>query len=458
MKVIVCGAGQVGFGIARQLAAEQNDVTVIDQSPQLVQQISDSLDVRALVGHGAHPDVLERAGALSADMLIAVTFHDEVNMIACQVAHSLFNVPTKIARIRSQSYLQPGFQDLFSQDHLPIDVIISPELEVGKAVLRRLAVPGAFDILNFADGKVSVVGVSLEEDCPIVNTPLRQLTDLFPDLKSRVVGIVRNAELFVPQSDDPMLVGDEAYFAADVRDVRRTLGIFGHEEVAARRVIIVGAGNIGLHVAHELETNHPGTRVKLIERDREKAVQAADRLKRSIVLHGDGLDPELLQEAGISETETLITLTNNDQANILSCVVAKREGCQRTMALINNNTYEPLMRSLGIDAFINPRSATVSTVLQHVRRGRIRGLQSVRDGAAEVIEAEALETSTLVGKPLREVALPSGILVGAVIREGEVIIPRGNTEIRAGDRVVLFVRSDQVKKVEQMFRVSLEFF
>jgi trk system potassium uptake protein TrkA len=198
--------------------------------------------------------------------------------------------------------------------------------------------------------------------------------------------------------------------------------------------------------------------VKLIERDREKAVQAADRLKRSIVLHGDGLDPELLQEAGIAETETLITLTNNDQANILSCVVAKREGCQRTMALINNNTYEPLMRSLGIDAFINPRSATVSTVLQHVRRGRIRGLQSVRDGAAEVIEAEALETSTLVGKPLREVALPSGILVGAVIREGDVIIPRGNTEIRAGDRVVLFVRSDQVKKVEQMFRVSLEFF
>ena len=223
-------------------------------------------------------------------------------------------------------------------------------------------------------------------------------------------------------------------------------------------IIIVGAGNIGLHVARELETNHPGTRVKLIENDREKAVQAADKLKRSIVLHGDGLDPELLQEAGIAETETLVTLTNNDQANILSCVVAKREGCQRTMALINNNTYAPLMRALGIDAFINPRGATVSTVLQHVRRGRIRGLQSVHDGAAEVIEAEALETSTLVGKPLREVNLPDGILVGAVIRDEAVIIPRGGTEIEAGDRVVLFARSDQVKKVEQMFRVSLEFF
>lgn len=458
MKVIICGAGQVGFGIARQLASEQNDVTVIEQSPQLVQQISDSLDVRAIVGHGAHPDVLERAGAESADMLIAVTFHDEVNMTACQVAHSIFNVPTKIARIRSQSYLQPGFQTLFSQDHLPIDVIISPELEVGKAVLRRLAVPGAFDILHFAEGKVSVVGVSLEDNCPIVNTPLRQLTELFPDLRSRVVGIVRNGDLFVPQSDDSMLVGDEAYFVADIQDVRRTLTIFGHEEATARRIVIIGAGNVGLHVAQALEKGHSGTRVKLIERDHAKAVHAADRLKRSIVLHGDGLDPELLHEAGISETETLLTLTNNDQANILACLVAKREGCHRTMALINNTTYEPLMRSLGIDAFINPRGATVSTVLQHVRRGRIRGLQTVRDGAAEVIEAEALATSPLVGKPLREVALPRGILVGAIVRKGEVIIPRGGTEIQAGDHVILFARSDLVKKVEQMFRVSLEFF
>lgn len=458
MKVIVCGAGQVGFGIAKQLAAEQNDVTVIDQSPQLVQQISDSLDVRAIVGHGAHPDVLARAGAADADMLIAVTFHDEVNMIACQVGHSVFRVPTKIARIRSQSYLQPGFQDLFSQDNLPIDVIISPELEVSRAVLRRLSLPGASEILNFAEGKVAVVGVTLEEDCPIVNTPLRQLTELFPDLRSRVVGISRGGKLFVPRSDDQMIVDDEVYFAADIRDVRRTLGIFGHEEQEARRIIIVGAGNIGLSVALELERNHPGVRVKVIERQRDRAVYAADHLKRTIVLNGDGLDPELLQEAGIADTEAIVTLTNDDQANILTCVLAKREGVGRTMSLINNHTYTPLMRSLGIDAFMNPRATTVSSVLQHVRRGRIRGLQSVHDGAAEVIEAEALETSTLVGKPLREVNLPDGILVGAIVRSGEVIIPNGATEIVAGDRVVLFARFDQVKKVEQMFRVSLEFF
>lgn len=458
MKVIVCGAGQVGSGIAKQLAAEQNDVTVIDQSPALVQSIADNLDVRALVGHGAHPDVLERAGARDADMLIAVTFHDEVNMVACQVAHSVFDVPTKIARIRAQSYLQPGFQDLFARDHMPIDVIISPELEVGRTVLRRLAMPGAFDILEFADGAVNVVGVTLEEECPIVNTPLKQLTELFPDLKSRVVGIVRNDELFVPHRDDQMIVGDEVYFAADRKDVRRTLGIFGHEEQEARKVLIVGAGNIGLYVAQELEKRQTGTRVKVLERDRERAVFAADHLQKTIVLNGDGLNPELLREAGVQETETIVTLTNDDQANILTCVLAKREGCSRALSLINNHTYSPLMRSLGIDAFLNPRATTVSHVLQHVRRGRIRGLQSVHDGAAEVIEAEALETSPLVGQPLREVELPDGLLVGAVVRDGEVITPRGGTEVKAGDRVIMFARKDQVATVEQMFRVSLEFF
>ncbi|MBI1261754.1 MAG: Trk system potassium transporter TrkA [Rhizobiales bacterium] len=458
MKVIICGAGQVGYGIARQLAAENNDVTVIDRSAQLVQSISDTLDVRAIVGHGAHPDVLEKAGAQDADMIIAVTFYDEVNMTACQVAHSLFRVPTKIARIRSQSYLEPGFQDLFSQENMAIDVIISPELEVGRAVLRRLAVPGAFDILIFAEGKVQVVGVTVEEDCPIINTPLRQLTDLFPDLKARVVGISRKGKLFVPRSDDQMLVGDEVYFVADVRDVRRTLGIFGHEEQEARRIVILGAGNIGLYVARQLELNQPGTRVKVIERDHDRAIFAADQLKRTIVLQGDGLDPDLLEEVGIADTEALVALTNDDQANILACVLGKRDGCSRTMSLINNQTYMPLMRPLGIDAFINPRATTVSNVLQHVRRGRIRGLQSVHDGDAEVIEAEALETSTLVGKPLREVDLPEGILVGSISRDGEIIIPRGDTEILAGDHVVLFARSDQVKKVERMFRVSLEFF
>ena len=337
-------------------------------------------------------------------------------------------------------------------------MIISPELEVGRAVLRRLAVPGAFDILEFADGAVNVVGVMIEDDCPIINTPLRQLTELFPDLKARVVGIVRNGNLFVPHSEDQMIVGDEVYFAADQKEVRRTLVIFGHEEQEARKVLLVGAGNIGLYVAQELEKRHSGVRVKVLERDRDRAVFAADRLQRTIVLNGDGLEPELLREAGVQETETIVALTNDDQANILTCVLAKREGCARALSLINNQTYSPLMRSLGIDAFLNPRATTVSHILRHVRRGRIRGLQAVHDGAAEIIEAEALETSPLVGRPLREVELPDGLIVGAIARDGEVITPRGSTEIRAGDKVIMFAQRDQVATVEQMFRVSLEFF
>jgi len=419
--------------MARQVAADNNDVTVIDRSPQLVQWVSDIWDGRASFGQGAHPDGLERAVASDADMLIAVTFHDEVNMVACQLAHSVFSVPTKIARIRAQSYLQDGFQDLFARDHMPIDVILSPELGVGRTVLRRLSVPGAFALLEFADGAVTVVGVALDDDCPIVNTPLRQLTELFPDLKARVVGIVRNGKLFVPHSEDQMIVGDQVYFAADKTEVRRTLSIFGHEEQEARKVLIVGAGNIGLYVAQELEKNHSGVRVKVLEKNRDRAVYAADRLQRTIVLNGDGLEPELLREAGVQETETIVTLTNDDQVNLLTCVLAKREGCSRALSLINNQTYSPLMQSLGIDAFLNPRSTTVSHVLRHVRRGRIRGLQAVQDGAAEVIEAEALETSPLVGQPLREVELPDGLIVGAIARDGEVITPSGSTEIQSGE-------------------------
>jgi trk system potassium uptake protein TrkA len=254
MRVVICGAGQVGFGIAERLSRENNDVSVIDTSARLVQAIRDTLDVRGVVGHGSHPDALVQAGIEQADMIIAVTLYDEVNMIACQVAHSLFNVPTKVARIRAQSYLEKQYASLFSRDNLPIDVIISPEIEVGEMVLRRLALPGALDSARFADERISVVGVYLREDCPVIDTPLRQLSGLFPELKATVVGVLRNDSMFVPRSDDAMLAGDVAYFAADREQVRRTLGIFGREEAEASRVVIAGGGNIGLYVAQALET------------------------------------------------------------------------------------------------------------------------------------------------------------------------------------------------------------
>ena len=458
MRVVICGAGQVGYGIAERLAVEENDVSVIDTSPQLVQAMRDTLDVRGFVGHGAHPEVLAQAGAEQADLLIAVTLYDEVNMVACQVAHSLFNVPTKIARIRAQSYLAPHWDDLFSSEHLPIDVIISPEIEVGEMVLRRLQRPGAFDTVEFANGDVVVVGISCGDNCPVVDTPLSQLSELFPDLQAVVVGIVRGSNLFVPHTTDSMLAGDQVYVVCAREQVVRTLGIFGHEEPVAKRVVIAGGGNIGQFVASTLETRGAATRIKIIESARERAIAIADALKRTVVLHGSALDQEIQREADVQDADTLIALTNDDEVNIIACVMAKQLGCRRTMALINNRSYHGFTGNLGIDATVNPRSLTVSRILQHVRRGRIRGVHTIQEGAAEVIEAEALETSPLVGKPLRELDLPDGIRIGAIYRDGRVLVPNGGTQIISRDRVVIFATASRVRQLEQMFRVSLEFF
>jgi trk system potassium uptake protein TrkA len=458
MRVIICGAGQVGYGIAERLAAEQNDVSVIDVSPQLIRNVRDNLDVRGFVGHGSHPDVLEKAGAQEADMIVAVTLYDEVNIVACEVAHSLFNVPTKIARIRSQSYLQPHYADLFSREHMPIDVVISPEIEVGEMVLRRIALPGANDVVRFADSKIILVAIECLEDCPVVNTPLAQLSELFPDLTSTVVGVVRNDRLFVPRSADQLVTGDLAYVVTSKDQVRRTLGLFGHDEQEAANIVIAGGGNIGLYVARELEQRQGKAKVKIIESTRERAVAVADELRKTVVLHGSALDQKLLLEADISNTDLMVALTNDDQVNILSSVMAKRLGCKANLVLINNPTYHDFTKTLGIDAHVNPRSATISKVLQHVRRGRIRQVHTVQRGGAEVIEAEALETSPLVGAPLRDLDLPEGIRIGAIYRDGAMITPRGSLRIKPKDRVVIFAMAKAVKQVEQMFRVSLEFF
>jgi trk system potassium uptake protein len=458
MRVIICGAGQVGYGIAERLAAEDNDISVIDTSAELIQVVRDTLDVRGFVGHGAHPDVLAAAGAEQADMIIAATLYDEVNIVACEVAHALFNVPTKIARIRAQAYLQSHYQDLFSRDHMPIDVIISPELEVGEMVLRRIALPGVSDVVRFADENIAVLAIECLEDCPVINTPLFQLTDLFPDLAATVMAIVRNGKLFIPRSTDQMFSGDIAYVAAEKSQIRRTLALFGHEEPEATRIIIAGGGNIGLHVAQTIEAKQPKTKVKLIEPNLKRANAIADELRKSLVLHGSALDQKLLNEAEIQDADLMVSLTNDDQVNMLAGVMAKRLGCKSNLVLINNPDFLDLSKSLGIDAQISPRSVTISRVLQHVRRGRIRAVHSVQKGQAEIIEAEALETSPMVGAPLRELDLPAGLRIGAIYRNEEVIKPDGNTRIKPKDRVVLFATAETVKQVEQMFRVSLEFF
>lgn len=457
MRVIICGAGRVGVGIARRLAGENNEVTVIDQSKELIRAVTERLDVRGVVGNGAYPEILEEAGARAADMVIAVTFSDEVNMVACQIAHSLFNVPTKIARVRAQGYLDTRYSDIFSRNHLPIDVIISPEREVSEAIIQRLSTPGAFELKTFVDGRVWAVGVKLRDDCPIVNTPLRQVAELFPDLKITIVAIKRGDSIWRAHSGDMLEPGDRVFFIADRSDVSRALEIMGEAARQARRVILVGGGNIGLFVAKGLE-KMGSMKIRLIERDRKRAEFIAEELERTIVLQGDGLDRGVLREAGVGESEAVVSVTDNDQVNILAGVVAKREGARRTMALINDPDYGPISEAVGIDRYVDPRATTVSTILQHIRRGRIKGVYSLSDGAAELIDAIALETSPLVGKPLREANLPEGVMIGAVYRDNKVQMPTGDMVINAGDRVVLMSMRENVKDVEQMFRVSIEYF
>lgn len=458
MRVIVCGAGEVGFNIARHLSAEGVEVTVIDHSQDRIRKVSDGLDVQAVHGYASHPDILDQAGAGDVDMLIAVTQSDEINMIACQVGHSLFNVPIKIARVRHQAYLLPAWADLFSRENMPIDVLISPEAEVVSSVANRLEVPGALDMRSFSDDKVRLVGVRLDDGCPVINTPLKQLAEIFPDLAVTVVYVVRGDKAYVPRSMDEMLPGDEVYFVVATEQIARAMAVFGHEEEEARRLVIVGGGHIGLSLAAHLEQAAETPNIKLIELDKECAEHAADRLEKTVVLHGDALDAEILEEANISMADTIVAVTDTDEVNILASVLAKRHGCVRAVTLINASTYRPLISPLGIDASVSPREITVSSILEHVRRGRIRSVYSIRGGEAEVIEAEALATSPLVGTAIRDTRVPTGIIFGAIVRGDDVLLPRGDTVFKEGDRVILLAAHDAVKKVEKMFAVALGFF
>ncbi|MBO6776793.1 MAG: Trk system potassium transporter TrkA [Marinibacterium sp.] len=458
MKVIICGAGQVGWQIARHLANESNDVTVVDSNTDLVRRATETLDVQGIAGFASYPDVLDRAGAGDADMIIAATYSDEVNMVTCQVAHSVFAINRKIARLRSQSYLTAIYSDLYRRDHMPIDVVISPEREVAKAAMKRLSAPAAFDTETFLDGKAQLLGLSVDDECPIVNTPLRQLTDLFSTLRSVVVGIRRDGSLFAPEAGDQLFAGDECYVFTHKDDVGRTMEIFGKTTRKQERVVIVGGGNVGLAVASALEAGKSRIRAKVIERNRQSAEIAAEALEKTIVLNGDGLDAALLNEAGIARADAMLTVTDDDKTNMLAAVRAKAEGCPMTIALVNDPTLVPLMGPLGIDAYINPRATTVSSILRHVRHGRVREVYSVGDAEAEVIEAEVLSTSPMAGQMLRDIDFPEGALVGAVMKDGKVERPLGTLRIEAGDVVAIFAIAGDVPEVERLLQVSIDFF
>ena len=458
MKVIICGAGQVGWQIARHLSGENNDVTVGDSNPELVRRATDTLDVQGVAGFASYPDVLDRAGAQDADMIIAATHSDEVNMVTCQVAHSVFSVQRKIARLRAQNYLDVIYTDLYRRDHMPIDVVISPELEVAETALRRLSAPAAFDTESFLKNEGQLLGLSITAECPVINTPLRQLTELFSTLRAIVVGIRREGTLFVPSPGDQLYPGDDCYIFSHSQDTTRTMEIFGKSQSKQERVVVVGGGNVGLAVAKTLEKREDRVRVRVIEKDRPQAETAADALDRTIVLHGDGLDESLLEEANIANADAILAVTDDDKTNMLTSVRAREMGAKMSICLINDPTLIPLMGALNVDAYINPRATTVSSILRHIRHGRVQGVYSIGDAEAEVIEAQVLSTSSIAGKRIKEVSFPEGSLVGGILKNGQMVKPTGETRIDEGDVVAIFAMSQDVPEVERLLQVTIDFF
>jgi len=458
MKVIICGAGQVGWQIARHLASEKNDVTIIDSDQDLVNRATDTIDVRGVSGFASYPDILSSAGAEDADMIIAATHSDEVNMVTCQVAHSIFDIPRKIARLRSQSYLDAIYADLYRRDHLPIDVVISPELEVAEAALKRLSFPNAFESESFLNNQAQLLGLHIDESCPVVNTPLRQLTDLFSTLRVIVVGVRRQGVLFAPNAGDQLFCSDDVYLMCHSSDASRTMDVFGKSQGEQNRIILIGGGNVGLRIAKTLEESENRVRTKIIEKNRSRAEFSAGSLERTIVLHGDGLDSGLLEEASVAKTDTILAVTDDDKTNMLAAVRAKSRGCKKAIALINDPTMSPLMEPLGIDAYINPRSTTVSSILRHIRHGKVKNVYSIGDAEAEIIEAQVMSTSPISGSRIGDIDFPEGVIVGGLLKDGDMVKPDSNSKIEEGDIIAVFALSKDIPEVERLLQVTIDYF
>ena len=461
MNIIVCGAGRVGFTIAKILSDQSHSITVIDQSSNDIQKIDDILDVKAIVGKATYPSILEKANASEADMIIAVTRNDEINMLICQIAFSIFNIPKKIARIRSQDYLNPKFTRVYSKENLPIDVIISPEIEIAKSLQRKLEAPGALDNIPFANNKIRLLEILINEKCPLVNIEIKKLTIKFPSLDANILGVIRNDKFVTLKKNDVMIKEDKAYVAINASQMQDTLNAFGHNEKISNKILIIGGGNIGFNLAKNLEESFDSARVKIIEKDKERAEFIASNLNNTIVINGDALDEEVLLEANLDEAQTVLALTNDDEDNLMVSVLVEKFtkdkselNDKRTMALINKPNYSLLQSSLKIDDFIDPRMNTVSSILKHIHKGTIENAYSILNGEYEIIEAEIIETSELINKELKNSNLPDEIRVGAILRGEEVIIPKSNFIFKKEDIVVLLAKKDFLHVVENMFRIS----
>ena len=456
MKIIILGAGQVGSSVAENLASEANDITVVDRNAEQLRTLQEHFDLRTVTGWASHPDVLARAGAEDADMIVAVTSSDETNMIACQVAYSLFHTPTKIARVRAAEYLrQPT---LFKSEALPIDVLISPEQVVTRHIHRLIETPGALQVLDFAGGRAQLVGVKAYHGGPLVGNALRTLTEHLPEVESRIAAIFRQGRAIIPDGDTIVESDDEVFFVAAGKDIRAVMGELRRLDRPVKRVILAGGGNIGRRLAEALEDDY---NVKLIERFPDAALKLSETLNNTIVLEGDAADEDLLREENIERTDVFCAVTNDDQVNILSAMLAKQMGARKVMALINRSAYVDLVQSGTIDVAISPQQATIGTLLAHVRRGDVVQVHSLRRGAAEAIEAIAhgdQKTSKVVGRAVEDIKLPPDTTISALVRNDEVIIAHHDTVIEPDDHVILLLLDKRrVPEVEKLFQVGVTF-
>lgn len=456
MKIIILGAGQVGSSVAANLASEANDITVVDTDVQKLQELQDRLDIRTIAGKASYPDVLKRAGAEDADMILAVTNSDETNMIACQVAYTLFHTPTKIARVRGSEYL--CHPQLFNQEALPVDVLISPEQVITDYVQRLIEHPGALQVLDFAGGKVRLVAVKAYHGGPLVGHELRRLKEHMPGIETRVAAIFRRGKAITPEGNTVIEPDDEVFFIAAKRNIRAVMGELRRLDKPYKRVILAGGGNIGKRLAKALEHRY---QVKIIDHNPVRTRQISEELERTIVLLGDAADEELMLEENIENTDVFCAVTNDDEANILSAMLAKRLGARKVMALINRAAYVDLVESGEIDIAVSPQQATIGSLLAHVRRGDVVVVHALRRGAAEAIEAIAhgdQRTSKVVGRCIEEIKLPPGTTIGAIVRGDTVVIVHHDTVVESGDHVILFVvDKKRISEVERLFQVGITF-
>jgi len=454
LKIIIIGAGEVGFHIASRLALENKDVVVIDKNSSSIQRVSDQLDVQTIEGSGSNPVVLEQAGIREAEILLAVTDSDEINLVACLVANVMSPSTKKLARLRDAGYDE--YHEVFREKAPHIDTIINPEIEVVKSIERMLSVPGAVDVAEFEGGKIKFIGVLLDENARPAGARLTELASIFGENRPLVTAIIRKEELIIPTGDDYLMPNDIVYFISRDDKLMETLRMFGKQHEALKRVLIVGGGRIGFRLAKELEAKAVYT--KIIEADEKRCTDLAEQLNKTVVLHGDGSDQEILREENIQEMDAVVTVTDNEETNILVSLLCKRMGVGKGITKISRFSYFHLLSTIGVNLIVSPRLSAINTILQHIRRGKILSAVSIKGEQAEVIEAMAMETSDIVDKPLKRLSFPKDALLAAIIRKQDIIIPSGESVVKPGDRIIIFAKRNVVPKIEKFLMVKLEFF